>query len=73
MRVRIIDSPKGNVEGIDVNLLRVGAIYDLSLPLAGLLLLEGWAVPEQRMKDRAGSLVFFHFPTQLLDAHPKLT
>jgi hypothetical protein len=73
MRVRIIESPKGNVDGMDVNLLRVGAIYDLSLPLAGLLLLEGWAVPEQRKNDRAGSPVFFHFPSQLLDPHPKLT
>lgn len=73
MRVRIIDSPKGSVEGSDVNLLRVGATYDLSLPLAGLLLLEGWAVPELRMKDRVGSPVFSHFPSRLLDPLLKLT
>jgi hypothetical protein len=63
MRVRIIISPKGLVGGTEEDLLRVGGTYDLPLPVAGLLLLEGWAVPEQRGKDR--SPTFSYLPTQL--------
>ncbi|HEY7447651.1 MAG TPA: hypothetical protein VH702_05840 [Vicinamibacterales bacterium] len=49
--MRIVVLPK-EVNGAEVNLLRVGGTYDLPLPLAGLLLLEGKAVPEQRQRDR---------------------
>jgi hypothetical protein len=64
MRVRIVISPKGLVGGTEQDLLRVGGTYDLPLPVAGLLLLEGWAAPERRKKDRHPT--FSHFPTQLL-------
>jgi hypothetical protein len=63
MRVRIVISPKGLVGGIEKDLLRVGGTYDLPLPAAGLLMLEGWAVPEERKKDRGRT--FTHLPTQL--------
>ena len=63
MRVRIVTSPKGLVGGIEKDLLRVEGTYDLPLPIAGLLLLEGWAVPEQRTKDRGPT--FSLLPNQL--------
>jgi hypothetical protein len=52
MRVRIVSTPKGIVDGIEVEIFQVGSTYDLSPTLAGVLLLEGWAVPEQRDPDR---------------------
>jgi hypothetical protein len=73
MRVRIVQSPKGQVDGVEMDLLHVGATYDLSLPLAGLLLLEGWAVPEQRKENRPGRPVFSHVPALLLASRPKFT
>jgi hypothetical protein len=63
MRVRIVISPKGLVGGTEKDLLRVGGTYDLPPPVAGLLLLEGWAVPERRKKDRGPT--FSLLPTQL--------
>jgi hypothetical protein len=69
MRVRIVISPKGLVGGTERDLLRVGGTYDLPLSVAGLLMLEGWAEPERRKKDRHST--FSHFPTQLL-SHLKL-
>jgi hypothetical protein len=51
MRVRIVAAPRGVVDGIEVELFQVGSAYDLSPALAGVLLLEGWAVPDQREHD----------------------
>jgi hypothetical protein len=64
MRVRIVVSPKGLVGGTERDLLREGGTYDLPLPVAGLLMLEGWAEPERRKKDRDPT--FSQFPAQLL-------
>jgi hypothetical protein len=63
MRVRIIKTPKGTVDGVEINLFHHGLTYDLPAPLAELLIVEGWAEPHlpgpphQETENKPGPMV----------------
>jgi len=59
MRVRIVRTPVGSIDGVQVSLLNTGTICDLPAALATCLIVEGWAEavhpsepPEQRSVQR---------------------
>jgi hypothetical protein len=52
LRVRILVTPKGKIDGVDVTGFHKGLVYDLASPVASLLICEGWAEPAERINDR---------------------
>jgi len=55
MRIRITALPDDpRIEGVDLQHLRIGHVYDLDYQLAQLLVVLGFAVPEMRRGQRAG-------------------
>ena len=48
MRVRIIQTPTGTVDGIDLSTYRIGRVHEVSSSLGALLIIEGWAELEMR-------------------------
>ena len=56
MRIKITRKPVGQIEGIDVSSLQMGAIYEVSSELASALLLLGYArIEMRRWADRRSS------------------
>jgi hypothetical protein len=51
MLVRILKSPVGIIDGFDVGTLKVGWIYDLPTSLAGVLIVEEYALAEMRVSQ----------------------
>ena len=45
MRIKILQTPRGDVDGIHLDCFRSGQQYELTTVLAALLLAEGWAEP----------------------------
>jgi len=45
MRVRITKPPIGMIDGVQVSVLRIGTVCELSAALATCLIVEGWAEP----------------------------
>jgi len=43
MRLRILTTPTGTVDGVSLDTFRVGAVYDLGTQVACVFLAEGWA------------------------------
>jgi hypothetical protein len=52
LRIRILETPKGKIDGVDVTGFHKGLVYDLASPVASLLICEGWAEPAERIIDR---------------------
>jgi hypothetical protein len=52
LRIRILETPKGKIDGVDVTGFHKGLVYDLASPVASLLICEGWAEPAERINDR---------------------
>ena len=52
MRVRIVETPKGTVDGVQFEVFHQGTTYDLPASLAELLILQGWGKPEMRSRPR---------------------
>jgi hypothetical protein len=45
MRIKIVRTPVGDVDGIELSQYKLGRQYDLGTMLATLFLAEGWAEP----------------------------
>jgi hypothetical protein len=45
MRVRIVSSMKGDIDGIDLTKFEIGRVYDMGTSLANYLMASGYAVP----------------------------
>jgi hypothetical protein len=54
MRVTIIESPEGDINGMNAEQWQVGQIYDLSPGVASVLIVEGYAVLEMRAEGTGG-------------------
>ena len=52
LRVRILQTPKGKIDGVDVTAFHKGLVYDLASSVASLLICEGWAEPLEGFADR---------------------
>jgi hypothetical protein len=50
MRVRLVEVPSA-LNGLNGQSFQRGGSYELPLGLAGLLLLEGWAIPEHTEEE----------------------
>jgi len=47
LKIRILRTPKGKIDGVDVTPFHKGLVYDLASPVASLLICEGWAEPAE--------------------------
>ena len=45
MRVRITESPRGRIDGIQLDRFESGLMYDVGTSIGNYLMAEGWAVP----------------------------
>ena len=52
LRIRILETPKGKIDGVDITGFHKGIVYDLASPVASLLICEGWAEPAERIIER---------------------
>jgi hypothetical protein len=50
LKIRILSTPKGKIDGIDIAAFHKGLVYDLASPVASLLICEGWAEPVEPFK-----------------------
>jgi hypothetical protein len=50
LKVRILRTPNGKIDGVDITAFRQGLVYDLATPVASLLICEGWAEPAEPFK-----------------------
>ena len=51
LKVRILTTPKGKIDGVDIAAFHKGLVYDLASPVASLLICEGWAEPAEGLKN----------------------
>jgi hypothetical protein len=57
MLVRITREPsEDSVDGISLSTFKVGLVYSLPVPLATLMISEGWAVPASESESNAVTL-----------------
>jgi hypothetical protein len=51
LKIRILRTPKGKIDGVDITAFHQGLVYDLASPVASLLICEGWAEPAETIKN----------------------
>ena len=55
VRVRIITRPREmNIEGVDLNRMSPGSVFDVSATVGTWLVVQGYASPEMRRSDEDG-------------------
>jgi hypothetical protein len=59
VHLKITCSPKGCIDGIQLEVFQVGRVYDIGVSLACVLLAEGWAEPATNDHSAIGPSVIF--------------
>ena len=62
MRVTIIKSPEGDLNGMSAEQWQIGRTYDISPSVASVLIVEGYAVLEMRAEGNRRSVPRFDRP-----------
>ena len=59
----MLQTPKGQIDGVDVTAFHEGLVYDLASPVASLLICEGWAEPAEAFESaenaEPGATIYF--------------